>query len=127
MIKLRDFHEDDILLLDELWRAHWTEYSLPHRDNRIIDSVVVDDDKIIGYGQVKLFSEAMLFLDPTVRVRNRIRAIDLLMHEAFRGTNEAQIEELYCFIKDPKFSALIQKRYNFKLIPQPGDLLLRKV
>jgi hypothetical protein len=127
MTELRTFTEADVLPLDKLWREHWTNYSLPNRENRIIDSVAVNNGQIIGYGQVKLFAEVMLFLDPTARKRDRARALKLLMLEAFRGADKAGIEELYAFIKDPDFSLLIQKRYGFKRIIEPGELLLRKL
>lgn len=127
MIQLRSLTEDDILPLDELWRAHWSSHSLPDRRNKIIDSLAVDGDRIIGYGQVKLFAESMLFLDPTARKRDRVHALKLLMMEAFRGADKVGIEEVYAFIKDPDFTALIIKRYGFKRIIEPGELLLRKL
>ena len=95
--------------------------------NAIIDAVAVDGDKIVGYGQVKLFAETMLFLDPTTRTRDRAQALKLLMIEAFRGADKAGIEEVYAFIKDPDFALLIEKRYGFKRIVSPGELLLRKL
>lgn len=129
MIKLRSLRDNDILSLDKLWREHWTDYSLPNRHNSIVDSLAVDaeSDRIIGYGQVKLFAEAMLFLDPTARLRDKTRAIQALMLEAFRGCDKADIEEVYAFIRDPDFSSLIQKRYGFESIPRPGELLLRRL
>lgn len=113
--------------LNDLWEKHWSDYSLPNRENAIIDSLAVDGSRIIGYGQVKMFAESMLFLDPTARTRDRAHAIKLLMMEAFRGTDKAGIEEIYAFIRDPDFSVLIQKRYGFKRILEPGELLLRKL
>ena len=128
MIKLRSFQDTDILRLDELWQEHWSDHSMPGRNNALIDSLAVDEnDRIIGYGQVKLFTEAMLFLDPTCSRRARVTALRLLMFEAFRGADRAQIEEIYSFIKDPDFALMIQKHYGFRSIPQPGELLLRRL
>ena len=130
MVKLRSLTEADIVPLDKLWREHWSEYSLPNRRNAIRDSLAVDiadPTRIIGYGQVKLFAENMLFLDPTARKRDRVRALKLLMLEAFRGADKVHIEEVYAFIKDPDFSVLIQRRFGFKHIIEPGELLLRKL
>jgi hypothetical protein len=128
MITLRSLKDSDIAPLDELWQEHWSDHSLPNRQNAIIDSLAVDDfDNIIGYGQVKLFAEAMLFLDPTARKRDKTQALKLLMIEAFRGADKVGIEEIYSFIKDPDFSLLVQKHYGFKSITQPGELLLRKL
>lgn len=128
-IKLRQLSPPDILTLDDLWQKYWTDSSLPGTRNRIIDAIAHDEEsgRIIGYGQVKLFAESMLFLDPTAPRRARVQALKLLMSEALRGTDQAGIEELYAFIKDPDFALLIEKRYEFKRIIQPGELLLRKV
>lgn len=131
-IRLRSFDDSDIEILDDLWQQYWQPqgHGLPNRRNSIIDSVVIDvsdNDHIIGYGQVKVFAEAMLFLDPTVRKRDRAQATKLLMFEAFRGASDVGIEEIYCFIRDPLFAQFIAKRYGFESIPKPGELLLRKV
>jgi hypothetical protein len=129
MIKLRTLTPSDILTLDTLWREHWShESSLPGLESRIIDAVAVDESgRVVGYGQVRLFAEAMLFLDPTVRKRDRAAATRLLMHEAFRGTDLAGIKDIYCFIRDPDFSLLIQKHFSFDRVDNPGELLLRRL
>lgn len=101
---------------------------MPNLNNRIIDSVVENGEgRVIGYGQLKLFAEAMLFLDPTARKRDRALATQGLMLESFRGADKLGIEEVYAFIEDPKFAQFIVKRFGFKSISNPGQLLLRKL
>jgi len=114
------------MLLDKLWREHYSdECSLPNRNNVVIDAVVEQDGKIIGYGQTRLFAEAMLFLDKSCSTRERVKALKLLMSEALRGTERAGIEQLYCFIKEPSFATLISKHFSFEII-EKGELLLRE-
>lgn len=127
MIKLRSLTPSDIEPLDVLWREHWSDTTLPNLKNRVIDAVAFDDttQRIIGYGQVKLFAEAQLFLDPTCRKRDRAKALKLLMVEAERGVRRADLEDLYVFIKDPDFAVLIAKRYGFHRVTEPGELLLK--
>lgn len=128
MIKLRTFQQSDVEKLDKLWQEHWSDHSLPNRTNAIIDAIAEnDEERIIGYGQVKLFAEAMLFLDPSARKRDRVQALKRLMLEAFRGADINGIEEIYAFIQDPAFAVLIEKRYGFSRIVSPGELLLRKL
>lgn len=128
MVNLRPLIETDIIELDRLWREYWTDTSLPGLRNRIVDAVAVNqDNRIVGYGQVKQFAEAMLFLDPTARKRDRAQATKLLMLEAFRGAELVGIEDVYSFIKDPDFSLLIQKRFGFEAVTEPGELLLRRL
>lgn len=121
-------NKDAVLELDKLWQEHWGEYSLPDRRNSITDAVTRNENgRIIGYGQVKLFAEAMLFIDPTARQRDKAKSVQYLMHEAFRGVEEYGLHEMYAFIKNPDFSQLIQKRYGFHSVPEPGELLLRSL
>ena len=129
MVKLYPLTPELILELDKLWQNHWSsDASLPGLDHRIIDSVAINDDgRVIGYGQVKLFAEAMLFIDPTARKRDRATTTKLLMHEAFRGTDRAGLKDIYCFIRDPDFSLLIQHHFKFEKVDDPGELLLRRL
>jgi hypothetical protein len=125
MVKLRSLTKSDIIKLDDLWVKHWSDTSLPGLKNRVIDAVAHNDDRIIGYGQVKLFAEAQLFLDPTCRKRDRVQALKLLMEEAERGVHRAGLEDLYIFIKNPDFALLIAQRYGFERVIEPGELLLK--
>lgn len=128
MIRLRSFRDEDVLKLDELWRLYWSSHSFPDRENRIIDAIAVNEfDKIVGYGQVKMFAEAMLFLDPTSTKRDKAHALKSLMLEAYRGCSVAGVDEMYAFIQNPDFLKLIVNRFGFKHIENPGQLLLRKL
>jgi len=114
------------MVLDKLWREyHSDECSLPNRNNVIIDAVVEQNGQVVGYGQTRIFAEAMLFLDKSCSTRTRTGVLKLLMSEALRGTERAGIEQLYCFIKDPKFATLISKHFSFEII-EKGELLLRE-
>lgn len=126
-MKLRGFRSSDIGAISEIWEKHYSlESSLPDRRNSVIDAVVEDSDgKIIGYGQVKLFAEAMLFLDKDASPRDKVQALKLLMLEAFRGTQLAGIGQMYCFIKDPDFATLIERHFGFSIVDK-GELLFRE-
>jgi hypothetical protein len=126
-MKLRAFRETDVPAISEIWEQHHSSlYSLPDRKTAIIDAVVEDKDKVIGYGQVKLFAEAMLFLDKDAPIRARIFALKALMLEAFRGTENARLHQLYAFIQDPDFALLIQKHFHFYPADKPGELLIKE-
>lgn len=127
-IVLRKFHQPDVESIDEIWRKHHSDdFSVPNRNNSIIDAVVEEDGKVIAYGQVKMFAEAVFIIDKDASKRAKVEALKLLMLEAIRGTNLAGLEDLYCFIKDPTFSTLISKHFGFEIVDEPGELLLRKV
>ena len=108
-VNLYPLTEADVLLIDKLWREHLShETSLPSLRSRVVDAVAKNEEgKLIGYGQVKVFGEAMLFLDPTARKRDRAKATQQLMNEAIRGAKKANLDSLYCFIKNPAFATFI--------------------
>ena len=125
---LRTFSESDVLEIDRIWREHWFGVmGMPNRHNSIIDAVIEDDKGIVGYGQVKMFAEAMMFLDLDRPKRDKAQAFKLLMREGFRGVRNAGIEEMYMHIKDVPFQELVVQRYGFKIIEDPGVLLIGKV
>jgi len=127
-MELRSFHWEDTPEISRIWEEHHSDYyGLPNRRTAIIDAVVEDKGKIIGYGQVKLFAEAMLFLDKSIPVRSRVTALKLLMLEAFRGAEQAGIQEMYAFINDPDFALLIQKHFRFYPADKPGELLIKEL
>lgn len=126
--KLRAFQNSDIEPINDIWEKHYSkESSLPNRNNSIVDAVVEDNGRIIGYGQVRLFAEGMCFVDKDLPKRARVEALLLLMTEAFRGCNITGIEDMYCFIRDPQFASLMSKHFSFEIVDDPGELLLRKV
>jgi len=128
-MRIRPFQESDILEIDRIWQAfHSRDFSVPNRNNAVIDAVVVDEnDKVVAYGQVKMFAEAMFILDHDAPPRAKVAALKMLMLEAIRGANLAGLEDIYSFIKDPAFASLISKHFGFELVEEPGELLLRKV
>jgi hypothetical protein len=128
MNTLRSFQWSDEPAISKIWEEHFSHvYSLPNRKSIIVDAVVENEDKIIGYGQVRLFAEAMLFLDYNASKKDRIDALKKLMLEAFRGTQVAGIQELYAFILDPDFAKLIEKHFHFFPADRPGDLFVKEL
>jgi hypothetical protein len=128
MLRIRAFKDSDLEDVDRIWRTHYAnDFSLPNRNNLIIDAIIENDGKVIAYGQVRVFAEGMLVLDKNEGKRAKVEALKLLMLEAFRGTSVANLEGMYCFIKDPEFATLMSKQFSFEIVDSPGELLLRKV
>lgn len=128
-MKLRSFRDSDIPRVDEIWKTfHRNNFGVPNRKNALIDAVVEDGSgKVIAYGQVKMFAETMLVLDLGASKRDKIQAVILLMHEAFRGIRLAGLQDVYSFIQDPDFADLISKHFDFERVDDPGELLLRRM
>ena len=127
-MKLRTFDWSDVPAISKIWEEHHSDYyGLPNRRTCVIDAVVEDEGKILGYGQVKLFGEAMLFLDKSASKTARAKAFQLLMLEAFRGAEQFGLQELYAFVTDPDLSLLIQKHFKFYVADKPGELLIKEL
>jgi len=121
MIKLREFREDDIMPIDSIFRRQ-PSLGVPSLNNLICNGTLVDGDKIIGYGAVKLFIELILILDKSIRKRERAQALDEAMRNAIIQSKDAGVEQLYAIASDPNFSRVLQNRYKFKVVP--GELLM---
>ena len=127
-MELRSFSWSDVPEISAIWEKHHSDlYGLPNRRSALIDAVVKDKGRIVGYGQVKLFAEAMLFLDKSASLRARTEALQLLMREAFRGAEQAGLSELYAFIAEPEFARLIRKHFHFYEADKPGRLLIKEL
>jgi hypothetical protein len=125
---IRPFQDSDILAIDEIWRKHHSnDFSVPNRSTRLVEWVAEEDGRVVAYGQVKLFAEAMIILDKDASQRAKIESLKGLLFEAFRGTNLAGLEDIYCFIRDPGFASILINHFGFELVDNPGELLLRKV
>lgn len=126
-MKLRSFRPSDVQIIDQIWREHHSDdFSVPARDNALIDAVVENKaGEVIAYGQVKLFAEAMLILDLNASQREKVFAIKSLMLEAFRGADIAGIKQMYAFIQDPDFALLIKRHFGFDTVNK-GEVLLRE-
>ncbi len=127
-MKIRAFQDSDIPAIDEIWKKyHSNDFSVPNRSTRLVEWVAEEDGKVVAYGQVKLFAEAMIILDKGASKRAKVEALKGLLIEAFRGANLAGLEDMYCFIRDPAFATLLINHFGFEAVDNPGELLLRKV
>ena len=124
---LRRPESRDLQRIDEIWKKHHsTNFGVPNLNNTVTHAVVENEDgKVQAYGTVKLFAEAILYLDWDAPQREKIEALKELMLEAIRGTSDAQLEQLHVFVADPKFSALLKKHFGFK--PATGEMLVLEV
>lgn len=82
----------------------------------ISDRVVDADGKISAYGAVKMFAEAVLVLDNSESVRNKIKALRDLMNCAIFETKKAKISELHVFTSDESFANVLKNHFEFETI-----------
>jgi hypothetical protein len=122
MIASREFRIEDIGSIDEIYHKQ-SIFGIPGLDNVIINSTLVDDSgKIVGYGAVKLFAEAVVLLDPELRKRDKALAIREAMKTAITYCKDAGLEYLYMISNLDGFTQVLRKRYCAKGVP--GSLLM---
>jgi len=123
---VREYQLSDLEAIDKIWREHHShQASMPHRKNRLVEAVIENDGKVLGYGQVKAFAEAMMFLDMSLSTFTRARAFKLMLDKAIKETQALGITELYAFARDPDFALLLERKFSFERVDDPGELLMK--
>lgn len=122
MITARKFQFSDRFSIDRIYRKS-PEIGIPSLSNSIINTTLVDGgDKIVGYGIVKNFPEAVLKLDPDLRPREKVRALQAAMNVAIKGSKLAREEYLYVISNEFNFTRVLKNHFGF--VDCPGDLLV---
>lgn len=120
---IRKSIESDVSRIQRLCAGK--EYEADCIRDIISDRVVDDDSRIIAYGAVKMFAEAVLVLDNSESVRNKIKALRDLMNAAIFETKKARISELHVFTTDDSFVKVLKKHFGFVNIK--GHALVREL
>jgi len=115
-VKIRPVKRDDLDRIDEIYRqGHDEHFSLPDLKNTVTSAVIEIDGQVVGFGVVKVYAEAIAVLDLSKPKLERIDALESLLHEAFRGCDEAGINQLHVYVQDPMMQRLLCKRFGFKV------------
>jgi hypothetical protein len=108
--KVSDFQE--ILKLKE--KNYGNELWLPDpTKNSVIDMVVEEEGKIISFGVVKLYAEAVMVLDQSLPARQKVAILDKMLRTAVSHSKAMGIECLHIFSKREDFLAILKKHYGF--------------
>lgn len=111
----RDFKVEDwpeILALKKKYYAGELTLADPTK-NVVTDLIVCDDnDKILGFGFVKLFAEAVMILDQSLPARLKVQILRAMMSEAIEGSRSYGLEYLHMFSKREDFLDVLKKHYG---------------
>jgi hypothetical protein len=81
--------------------------------NAVTDLVITDDsDKIIGFGIVGLFAEAVMILDQSLPARLKVQMLRAMMEEAIEGSKAYGLDYLHMFSKREGFLDVLKKHYG---------------
>ena len=113
---IRPAKREDFERIDEIYRnGHDEDFSLPAMTHVLTHAVIEKDGKVIAFGVVKLYAEALMVLDLNESKIDRLDATEKLLHEAFRACESENIEQLHVYVQDPGMRRILEKRYEFKL------------
>ena len=109
---IRPAYDIDISRILEINKQN--DFPIPKFENLLTQAVILENEKIVAFGMVKAFAEAILILDHNQPKRTKILALQNLMLEAIRGSKEHNMTQLHAFIKDAHFEDLMKKHYGFE-------------
>lgn len=126
MLAIRPVRIEDIDKIDEVYQTgHDCQFTLPDLANELTSAVIVKNGKVIGFGVVKVFAEAIAILDLRESKVDRLQSMEMLMLEAVRGCVENGVKQLHVFTEDEKLAKLLEKHYEFK--PVKGIALVKEI
>lgn len=121
-VRLRDFRESDIVGISDIHEKQ-PGLGVPSLSNVITNRTVVDGDKVLGYGVLKHFAEAVLIVDNDISIRQRAEVARQVMYCVIADATLAGLEQLYLTTNHKGWQAVIQKHYGFVQCPDPFFLL----
>jgi len=121
---IRSLDLADLEGLNEIWeRCHKGKRGIPARKYTITDAIAENGGgKLAGYGTVRFFAEALLFLDKDLSGYQQAKAFKLLMDRAIEDCKRADVEQLNVGVDDAGFEAILKNRFGF--IDRPKMLIL---
>lgn len=114
----RELREADIVSIDEIYNRQ-PQIDVPSLKNMVINTVIENENtrRVLGYGAVKLFTEAILILDKSISKKEKAQAVVESMKTAIVYSRDAGIEHLFAVASDPSFARVLVNRYKFSEIP----------
>ncbi len=107
---------------DEIVRLYLRDPSYDLTFGGLAERIVKKEEKLLGYGIVKRFAEAVLVLDKDKTQREKVGTLISLLKAAIRECQIARIDDLHVFSTDPQFSKLLINQFGFQRVK--GDALV---
>jgi N-acetylglutamate synthase-like GNAT family acetyltransferase len=118
---VRDLKLADIDAIDDIFNRN-PSISVPSLNYMVVNAVMeTEEKKIVAYGAVKLFAEAVLILDKEAPKREKAQAVCQLLQTAIIHCRDAGVETLYANSNDENFTKCLENRFKFHRVP--GTLL----
>ena len=117
MVITTELTDENRLEVDRIYRRHHAnDFYIPSLRDSITYACATNDNKVIGFGVVKPYPEAILVLDYDASLRDKVQAWRGLLNKAISDT-ALRHDQLYVSVHDDAHANLLKKHYGFKEVP----------
>lgn len=112
-MNLRRIKFEDLDKINEMWeRCHKGKLGIPPR-RFVVTEAVTENGKVIGYGILRFFAEALLYLDTDVPPYERAKSFLMLMEQAIIDARLSGLDQINVGTDDEHFADLLRKKFKF--------------
>ena len=110
---IRELRLSDLNEIDAFWQKHHRGIrGIPERKFLVSEAVVEHNDKIIGYGHLRYFAEALMYLDKDFSKYQQAKAFRLMMKQAIRDAKKAGLDNINIGVDDLHFEGVLKGKYQ---------------
>lgn len=125
-MQFRELQLRDLPQVNSIYEKYYQrEFSLPNLNHTIGNGCILSGDEIIGFGMVKLYPEAIIILDLSKELRDKLVALSMLNNEAIKACRINRYNELKAHTINDSFHKFLIDNYSFE--PVEGKQLQLKI
>ncbi len=114
---VRSYRDSDLKRVDEIWKKFYsTEFCLPDLSNTITHAIIENDGIITGFGEVKLFAEALMVIDKDQSLRVKTDTARALIYKGINDSTSAGLRQLHVSVHDLRFAEVMEKHFGFERV-----------
>lgn len=116
---------EDLTPINSIYERHYSEdFGIPSLAHTIGNGVVCSD-KLVAFGMVKLYPEAIIIIDKEASLKDRVIALEILHDEAVKVCKMAGYDELRANTTNFGWERLLNRHFDF--LPYPGRMVWKKI
>jgi len=110
---IRDLYVSDLPKIDSFWQKyHKGIRGIPERKYLVSEAVVENDDQIVGYGNLRFFAEALMYLNKDASKYQQSKAFKLMMDKAIADAKSSGLDAINVGTDDVSFEMLLRSHYK---------------
>jgi len=114
-IKIRRYTPADAVAVDEIYdRCHTGTFSRPNLSHVISSAVIEIDGKIVAYGALEIFLEAIMIVDTDARLTHKVTALKELIELAKFSARDKLFDRFYMFPSSDTYMNSLIKHFGMR-------------